>query len=108
MNNLRNLWITDCDRVGVVFPFRNILFPDDSSVNAEAALKYATAFAQHGSGRVVSLSGQDAKEIGQAAIDHDIDLITVATRDRNLLTRAFGRPLAGDRRRAAPARESTR
>ena len=51
-----------------MFPFRNILFPDDSSVNAEAALKYATAFAQHGHGRVVSLSVQDAKEIGQAAI----------------------------------------
>jgi nucleotide-binding universal stress UspA family protein len=79
-----------------VFPFRNILFPDDSSVNAEAALKYATAFAQHGHGRVVSLSVQDAKEIGQAAIDYDIDLITVATRDRNLLTRAFGSSLAED------------
>lgn len=79
-----------------MFPFRNILFPDDSSVNAEAALKYATAFAQHGHGRVVSLSVQDAKEIGQAAIDYDIDLITVATRDRNLLTRAFGSSLAED------------
>ena len=79
-----------------MFPFRNILFPTDSSVNAEAALKYANAFAQHGHGRVVSLNVQDAKEIGQAAIDHDIDLITVATRDRNLLTRAFGNSLAED------------
>ena len=76
-----------------MFPFRNILFPDDS-VNAQAALKYATAFARYGHGRVVSLSVQDAKEIGQAVIDHDIDLLTVALRDRNLLTRAFGSSLA--------------
>jgi universal stress protein A len=79
-----------------VFPFRNILFPTDPSGNAQAALKYATAFAQHGHGRVVSLSLQDAKEIAQAAIDHDIDLITVAMRDRNLLNRAFGSSLAED------------
>jgi nucleotide-binding universal stress UspA family protein len=77
-----------------VFPFRNILFPDDS-VNAQA-LKYATAFARHGEGRVVSVSAQDAKEIGQAAVDQDIDLITVEMRDRNLLTRAFGSSLAED------------
>jgi nucleotide-binding universal stress UspA family protein len=62
---------------------------------------YATAFAQHGHGQVVSFNVQDAKtelasKIAQAAIDHDIDLITVATRDRNLLTRAFGSSLAED------------
>ena len=88
------------DRVSVVFPFRNILFPTDSSANAQAALQYATAFARHGDGRVVLFSVQDAKtggnEIAQAAIDHDIDLITVAMRDRKLLNRAFGSSLAED------------
>ena len=83
-----------------MFPFRNVLFPDDS-VNAQAALKYATAFAQYGHGQVVLFNVQDAKtelasKIAQAAIDHDIDLITVALRDRNLLTRAFGSSLAED------------
>ena len=83
-----------------MFPFRNILFPDHS-VNAQAALKYATAFARHGQGQVVSFSVQDAKtelasKIAQAAIDHDIDLITVALRDRNRLTRAFGSSLDED------------
>jgi nucleotide-binding universal stress UspA family protein len=80
----------------VVFPFRNILFPTDHSGNAEAASKYAAAFARHGHGSVVSLSVQDAKEIAQAAVDHDIDLITVEMRDRKLLTRAFGSSLAED------------
>ena len=79
-----------------MFPFRNILFPTELSGDAPAALNYATAFARHGGGRVVSLSVQDAKEIAQAAIDHDIDLITVALRDRSLLTRAFGSSLAED------------
>ena len=84
----------------MVFPFRNILFPDDL-VNAHAALKYATAFAQHGQGQVVLFNVQDAKtelasKIAQAAIDHDIDLITIATRDRSRLTRAFGSSLAED------------
>jgi nucleotide-binding universal stress UspA family protein len=79
-----------------VFPFRNILFPTDFSVNAQAALKYATAFAQHGNVRVVSSQVQDAKEIAQNAIDQGIDLITVAMRDRKLLTRAFGSSLAED------------
>lgn len=99
-------------------------------MNAQAALKYAAAFARHGHGRVVLFSAQDAKasgslqtqvdelasdplltgvdterlivdgelpsEITQASIDHDIDLITVAMRDRNLLTRAFGSSLAED------------
>jgi len=45
----------------VVFPFRNILFPTDFSVNAHAALKYAAAFARHSRGRVVLFSVQDAK-----------------------------------------------
>ena len=84
-----------------MFPFRNILFPTDFSVSAEAALKYATAFARHGNGQVVSFNVPDAKtelasKITQAAIDHDIDLITVAMRDRNRLTRAFGSSLAED------------
>lgn len=83
-----------------MFPFRNILFPDDS-LNAQAALKYATAFARHGQGQVVRFNVQDAKtelasKIAQAAIDHDVDLITVALRDRSLLTRAFGSSLAED------------
>lgn len=83
-----------------MFPFRNVLFPNDL-VNAQAALKYATAFAQHGHGHVVSFNVQDAKtelasKIAQAAIDHDIDLITVTTRDRSRLTRAFGSSLAED------------
>jgi nucleotide-binding universal stress UspA family protein len=79
-----------------VFPFRNVLFPTDFSVNVEAAQKYANAFAQHGDGRVVLSSVQDAKEIAQAAIDQDIDLIIVTVRDRNRLTRAFGTSLAED------------
>jgi len=113
-----------------VFPFRNILFPTDFSVNALAALKYAAAFARHSHGRVVVFSVQDGKtlgdfqsqvdeltsnpllndvdtecfivegepprEIAQAAIDHDIDLITVVMRDRNRLSRAFGSSIAED------------
>lgn len=113
-----------------MFPFRNILFPTDFSVNAQAALRYAAAFARHGHGRVVLFSVQDAKasgnlklqvdelasdpllsgvdterfvvegeplsEIAQGAIDHDVDLITVAMRDRKLLNRAFGSSLAED------------
>jgi nucleotide-binding universal stress UspA family protein len=83
-----------------VFPFRNILVPDDS-VNAQAALKYANAFARHGHGQVVSFSVEDTKtelasRIAQAAIDHEIDMIVVALRDRSLLTRAFGSSLAED------------
>ena len=113
-----------------MFPFRNILFPTDFSVNAQAALRYAAAFARHGHGRVVLFSVRDAKasgnfqlqvdelasdpllsgvdterfvvegeppiEIAQGAIDHDVDLITVAIRDRKLLNRAFGSSLAED------------
>lgn len=114
----------------MVFPFKNILFPTDFSVNAQAALKYAAAFARHGHGRVVLFSVQGAKagenlqsqvdelasdpllngvdterfvvegeppsEIAQGAIDHDIDLITIAMRDRNRLYRAFGSSMAED------------
>lgn len=82
-----------------MFPFRNILFPDDA-LNAQA-LKYATAFARHGQGQVVLFNVRNEKtelasKIAQAAIDQDIDLITVATRDRSRLTRAFGSSLAED------------
>src|SRR6185295_2696724 len=45
----------------VVFPFRNVLFPTDFSTNAQAALKYAAAFARHGGGRVLLFSAQDQK-----------------------------------------------
>ena len=41
--------------------FRNILFPTDFTPHARSALKYAAAFARHGSGRVVLLSVQTAK-----------------------------------------------
>ena len=44
-----------------MFPFRNILFPTDFSAHAHAALKYAVAFAQHGSGRVFLFNAQDGK-----------------------------------------------
>ena len=130
-----------------MFPFRNILFPTDFSAHARAALKYAAAFARHGSGRVLLLSVQDGKvpanlltlpphvfeeqennwllqlrsqvqellsdplldgvevepallegepaaEIAGAAIEHEIDLITVVTRDRNRISRAFGGSIA--------------
>ena len=130
-----------------MYPFRNILFPTDFSLHAHAALKYATAFAREGHGRVVMLNVQDAKvpanlmtmpeyvfddhdnnwllqlrsqvkelvadpllrgvevdpmflegepatQIAKAAIDNEIDLITVATRDRSRLSRAFGGSVA--------------
>jgi nucleotide-binding universal stress UspA family protein len=102
----------------VVFPFRNILFPADSSANAHAALKYAAAFARHGGGRVflfgkaadlssdpvlkgvdtetVRVEAEPASEIAQGAIDHDVDLITVVMRGRNRLSRAFGSSIAED------------
>ena len=44
-----------------MFPFRNILFPTDFSPSAQAALKYAAAFARHGGGRVLLFSVQDGK-----------------------------------------------
>lgn len=111
-----------------MFPFRNILFPTDFSVNGQAALKYAAAFARHSGGRIVLFSVHDAKaggnlqsqldeiasdpllkgvdterfvvegeppsEIAQGAIDHDIDLITVAMRGRNRLSLPFGSSVA--------------
>lgn len=102
----------------MVFPFRNILFPADSSANAHAALKYAAAFARHGGGRVflfgkaadlssdpvlkgvdtetVRVEAEPASEIAQGAIDHDVDLITVVMRGRNRLSRAFGSSIAED------------
>jgi universal stress protein A len=109
--------------LSVVFPFRNILFPIDFSVHAQAALKYAAAFARHGHGRVVLFCVQDGKEsqvdelasdpllkgvdteryvvegepaseIAQGAIDHDIDLITVAMRGRTRLSLPFASSVA--------------
>jgi nucleotide-binding universal stress UspA family protein len=43
-----------------MFPFRNILFPTDFTPHARAALKYASAFARSGGGRVVLFSVQNA------------------------------------------------
>jgi len=40
------------------------------------------------------LEGDPAKQVAQAAVDHGIDLITVATRDRSRLSRAFGGSIA--------------
>jgi nucleotide-binding universal stress UspA family protein len=130
-----------------MFPFRNILFPTDFSSHAHASLKYAAAFARHGSGRVLLFSVQDAKvpenlltlpeyvfaeqenswlsqlrsevklllsdpllkgvqaepvivdgepatEIARAAVDREVDLITVVTRGRKGLSRAFGSSIA--------------
>ncbi|HEX6719102.1 MAG TPA: universal stress protein [Pyrinomonadaceae bacterium] len=42
----------------------------------------------------VTVEGDPTSEIAQAAIDHDIDLITVAMRGRNRLSRAFGSSIA--------------
>jgi len=42
----------------------------------------------------VFLEGDPAKQIAQGAIDYEIDLITVATRDRSRLSRAFGGSIA--------------
>ena len=130
-----------------MYPFRNILFPTDFSLHAHAALKYASAFAREGHGRVVVLNVQDAAvpanlltlpefvfeeqqntwllqlraqvkelladpllrgveadpvlmggepaiEIARAAMDYEIDLITVVTRDRSRLSRAFAGSIA--------------
>ena len=44
----------------------------------------------------VLLEGEPAAEIARAAIDHEVDLITVTTRDRNRLSRAFGGSIAED------------
>jgi len=53
----------------MMFPFRNILFPTDFSTNAQAALKYAAAFARHGGGRVVLFSVQDGKADLQSQVN---------------------------------------
>jgi nucleotide-binding universal stress UspA family protein len=42
----------------------------------------------------VFVEGDPATEIGRAAFEHEVDLITVATRDRNRLARAFGKSIA--------------
>lgn len=42
----------------------------------------------------VFVEGDPARQIAQGAIDHEIDLITVATRDRSRLARAFGGSIA--------------
>ena len=42
----------------------------------------------------ILVEGEPTAEIAQAAIDHDVDLITVAMRDRNRLSRAFGSSIA--------------
>jgi nucleotide-binding universal stress UspA family protein len=40
------------------------------------------------------LEGEPATQIAQAAVDYEVDLITVATRDRSRLSRAFGGSIA--------------
>jgi len=60
-----------------MFPFRNILFPTDFSPSAQAALKYAAAFARHGGGRVLLFSVQDAK----TAADRDFPVSLGKIRD---------------------------
>jgi nucleotide-binding universal stress UspA family protein len=42
----------------------------------------------------ILLEGEPATEIARAAFDHEVDLITVVTRDRNRLSRAFGGSIA--------------
>jgi nucleotide-binding universal stress UspA family protein len=42
----------------------------------------------------ISVEGEPASEIAQAAVDHEIDLITVVMRGRNRLSRAFGSSIA--------------
>jgi nucleotide-binding universal stress UspA family protein len=44
-----------------MYPFQNILFPTDFSTQSCAALKYATAFARDGNGRVVIVNVQDER-----------------------------------------------
>jgi nucleotide-binding universal stress UspA family protein len=44
-----------------MFPFRSILFPTDFTPHARTALKYASAFARDGGGRVVLFSVQNAQ-----------------------------------------------
>ena len=42
----------------------------------------------------IFLEGDPAAQVSRAAVDHEIDLITVATRDRSRLSRAFGGSIA--------------
>jgi nucleotide-binding universal stress UspA family protein len=42
------------------------------------------------------VEGEPAAEIAQAAMDHEVDLVTVVTRDRNRFSRAFGSSIAED------------
>ena len=42
----------------------------------------------------VLVEGEPATEIARAAFDHEVDLITVVTRDRNRFSRAFGSSIA--------------
>ncbi|HEU4714134.1 MAG TPA: universal stress protein [Pyrinomonadaceae bacterium] len=42
----------------------------------------------------IFVEGEPAEQVARAAVDHEIDLITIATRDRNRLSRAFGGSLA--------------
>ncbi len=42
----------------------------------------------------VLVEGEPRVEIARAAIDHDIDLVTVVMRERNRLSRAFGASIA--------------
>src|ERR1044072_8471490 len=44
----------------------------------------------------ILVEGEPANEIAQGAIDHGVDLITVVMRERNRLSRAFGRSIAED------------
>ena len=50
----------------------------------------------------VFAGGDPATEIGRIAFEQEIDLITVATRDRNRLARAFGKSIAEEIVAAAP------
>jgi nucleotide-binding universal stress UspA family protein len=43
---------------------------------------------------LILVEGEPASQIAQGAIDHEIDLITVVTRDRSRFTRAFGSSIA--------------
>jgi nucleotide-binding universal stress UspA family protein len=44
----------------------------------------------------ILVEGEPKLEIARAAIEHDVDLITVVMRDRNRLSRAFGNSIAED------------
>lgn len=50
----------------------------------------------------VFVEGDPATEIGRVAFEQEVDLITVATRDRNRLARAFGKSITEEIVAAAP------